>query len=88
MTFVGFLLLVTNFFILTYYDLNFLASSLPESAAVGASLVVTPIPRWVWLFCAFSQFIAHTLDGCDGKQARRTGKRKERELPSDPKTRE
>lgn len=31
------------------------------------------VPGWVWLACAFSHFMAHTLDGIDGKQARRTG---------------
>eukprot|EP00898_Chlorokybus_atmophyticus_P000508 jgi/Chlat1/1458/Chrsp12S00106 len=30
-------------------------------------------PRWVWLFATFAQFASHTLDGADGKQARRTG---------------
>eukprot|EP00899_Mesostigma_viride_P023853 jgi/Mesvir1/4652/Mv03467-RA.1 len=31
------------------------------------------VPPWVWLFSAAAHFAAHTLDGCDGKQARRTG---------------
>jgi len=66
MTFVGFLFLVANFFILTYYDPHFLAAS-------GGPPGAYYIPQWVWYFCAASQFLAHTLDGCDGKQARRTG---------------
>jgi len=65
MTFVGFLLLVANFFLLTFYDPNFLVSSGGDNPH--------QIPSWVWLFCFLSQFLAHTLDGCDGKQARRTG---------------
>jgi len=65
MTFAGFLLLVANFFLLTYYDPNFLATSGGKEQHI--------IPSWVWLFCFLSQFLAHTLDGCDGKQARRTG---------------
>lgn len=65
MTFVGFLLLVANFFLLTFYDPDFLASS----GGSGSD----HIPGWVWLFCFLSQFLAHTLDGCDGKQARKTG---------------
>lgn len=28
--------------------------------------------RWVWLIVAFNHFWAHTLDGLDGKHARRT----------------
>ena len=27
---------------------------------------------WAWLYVAVAHFIAHTLDGIDGKQARRT----------------
>ena len=76
MTFVGFVLLVANFFVLSFYDFHFTASSAPlNDAQIFDSLVsLTHIPSWVWLFCAFGQFVAHTLDGCDGKQARRTGK--------------
>ena len=33
------------------------------------------IPRVWWLLFAVAQFAAHTLDGCDGKQARRTNSR-------------
>ncbi len=32
-----------------------------------------PVPQWVWIYAAIIQFTAHTLDGIDGKQARRTG---------------
>jgi len=31
------------------------------------------IPHAVWAYSAFAHFMAHTLDGIDGKQARRTG---------------
>lgn len=30
-------------------------------------------PRWSYLLCAIGIFLYQTLDGCDGKQARRTG---------------
>lgn len=30
-------------------------------------------PGWALLFCAVGIFVYQTLDGCDGKQARRTG---------------
>ncbi|KAK7490458.1 hypothetical protein BaRGS_00018244 [Batillaria attramentaria] len=65
LTFSGFLLLVVNFVLMTYYDPHFNASSRdhPESP---------PIPDWVWLVAAICNFLAHTLDGIDGKQARRT----------------
>jgi ethanolaminephosphotransferase len=57
---------LVNAYFLTYYDYYFGASSdsLPE---------YEPVPKWVWVACAFSHFMAHTLDGIDGKQARRTG---------------
>ncbi|CAJ0954818.1 unnamed protein product, partial [Mesorhabditis belari] len=32
-----------------------------------------PLPAWFWLLCAICTFSAHTLDGTDGKQARRIG---------------
>lgn len=66
LTNIGFLFTVLNALLLIYYDYYFGASSdsLPQYETV---------PRWVWLACAFSHFMAHTLDGIDGKQARRTG---------------
>lgn len=32
-----------------------------------------PVPSWVWLCTAVNIFLAYTLDGIDGKQARRIG---------------
>lgn len=32
-----------------------------------------PIPSWAWALTSFLLFASHTLDGIDGKQARRTG---------------
>lgn len=66
LTLIGFLLLVLEYVVLTWYDCNFYASSdnYPQ---------YTPIPNWVWLLCTLCMFLAHTLDGTDGKQARRTG---------------
>ncbi|CAF2474109.1 unnamed protein product [Rotaria sp. Silwood2] len=58
MTFLGFLLLVVNFIIFSYYDFHF-----TESIA---------LPQWIWLVAAICQFCSHQLDGIDGKQARRT----------------
>ncbi|KAK3927794.1 Ethanolaminephosphotransferase 1 [Frankliniella fusca] len=65
LTFSGFLLIVLNFVMFAYYDPNFNASSINKPDA--------PIPRWVFLLAGINLFLAHTLDGIDGKQARRTG---------------
>lgn len=62
LTFVGFLFTVANWILLTYYDYYYYASSKDQAH----------IPGWVWLACAINHFLAHTLDGIDGKQARRT----------------
>lgn len=64
-TFVGFLFTALNFIILTWYDWNFYASTGYEAT--------TPIPNWFWALAAFNIFLAYTLDGIDGKQARRIG---------------
>lgn len=61
-TFAGFMLTVFTFFLIAYYDYDFTA----------ADQEVNPIPSWVWLVAAFGLFLAYTLDGIDGKQARRT----------------
>lgn len=49
----------------TWLDYEFYASddSKPEYA---------PIPRWTFALAAVNIFLAYTLDGIDGKQARRT----------------
>lgn len=65
LTFVGFLFTVLNFLLLSWYDFHFYAST-GEPGSV-------PIPRWVWGAAAVNIFLAYTLDGIDGKQARRIG---------------
>jgi len=64
-TLTGFLLLVMQFLIFSYYDHYFYASdnSHPE---------YRPVPNIIWLIAALCMFWAHQLDGTDGKQARRT----------------
>jgi len=64
MTFGGFLLLVLQYAVLSFYD--------PVYDAVKQDSSIVVIPTWVWWFSLFAQFFSHTLDGCDGKQARRT----------------
>nr|CAB3265959.1 ethanolaminephosphotransferase 1 [Phallusia mammillata] len=61
LTISGFLLLVMQFVLLSIYDPFYV------TAKEGS------FPSWVWWFSAFAQFFSHTLDGIDGKQARRTG---------------
>ncbi|TKC48884.1 hypothetical protein EI555_007033, partial [Monodon monoceros] len=61
-TFSGFLLVVFNFLLMAYFDPDFYAS------APGHKHV----PDWVWIVVGILNFVAYTLDGVDGKQARRT----------------
>jgi ethanolaminephosphotransferase len=68
LTFTGFLFTVANFILLSIYDFHFYAGGgYPDKDAYS------PVPSWVWILAAFNLFMAHTLDGIDGKQARRTG---------------
>lgn len=66
LTFVGFLFTLGNFLMFSWLDYWFYASDdeHPEHE---------PIPRWAFALAAANIFIAYTLDGIDGKQARRTG---------------
>ncbi len=50
----------------SYYDWDYYVTS------NDLGLVLEPIPPVVWLLSAIFHFSAHTLDGIDGKQARRT----------------
>lgn len=56
---------MSNVALLSFYDYEFYASS-------DSREDVPQIPPWVWLVCAINHFLAHTLDGIDGKHARRT----------------
>ncbi|XP_025895296.1 ethanolaminephosphotransferase 1-like [Nothoprocta perdicaria] len=62
LTFSGFVMVLVNYFLLTFYDWDYTASGTSPGL----------IPTWVWLFSAFTTFCAYTLDSIDGKQARRT----------------
>lgn len=63
-TFVGFLLTVLAFMLLSFYDFSFYASSENEA--------FPPVPNWVFFAAGVLIFVAYTLDGIDGKQARVT----------------
>ncbi|PAA82628.1 hypothetical protein BOX15_Mlig017260g1 [Macrostomum lignano] len=66
LTVTGFLCLVVNALLAVYFD--------PEMYASSAEYSQFPaIPAGFWLASAALGFMSHTLDGMDGKQARRTG---------------
>ncbi|XP_033644987.1 ethanolaminephosphotransferase 1-like [Asterias rubens] len=65
LTFVGFLILVLSFIILSIVDWSYKASSRLHPQ-------YETIPNVLFLLLGIGQFVAHTLDGIDGKQARRT----------------
>ncbi|XP_061109673.1 ethanolaminephosphotransferase 1-like isoform X2 [Conger conger] len=62
LTFTGFLLILINYFLLSFYDWNYTASG-PGSQHV---------PDWVWTVSGLATFSAYALDSIDGKHARRT----------------
>ncbi|CAH0581193.1 unnamed protein product [Chrysodeixis includens] len=66
LTFTGFLLTVLNFFVFSYYDYGF-------HAMTADNVSNDYIPSYVWAISGVNLFVAYTLDGIDGKQARRTG---------------
>nr|XP_054772739.1 ethanolaminephosphotransferase 1-like [Lytechinus pictus] len=66
LTFVGFLFQVYLFLLVAYYDWDFFSNNRTRTD-------YQPIPNFVWYVAAICQFLGHTLDGTDGKQARRTG---------------
>jgi len=69
LTFVGFICCFGHFGLLALYDYNFKAAT--ELASPDPSQ--DHVPSWAWVAVALLLFLAHTLDGIDGKQARRTG---------------
>ncbi|KAF7272694.1 ethanolaminephosphotransferase 1-like [Rhynchophorus ferrugineus] len=66
LTFSGFLCTCLMYLMFALMDYNFLASD-PDVKDVE------PLPIWTWYTAALLLFLAYTLDGIDGKQARRTG---------------
>lgn len=64
LTFSGFMLTVFNYLLIGYYDYYFRVANGTEGYV---------IPRWVFVVAGINVFVAYTLDGIDGKQARRTG---------------
>jgi len=67
LTFVGFIFSFGHFGLLTFYDYDFTAATYPSKSGQNE------IPGFIWILVAVFLFLYHTLDGIDGKQARRTG---------------
>ncbi|XP_026332737.1 ethanolaminephosphotransferase 1-like [Hyposmocoma kahamanoa] len=74
LTFAGFLLTVLDFLLLSYYDYNYLAATSINGTTVNAPTNghSEVVPQSLWSVLAVFLFLAYTLDGIDGKQARRT----------------
>ena len=68
LTFSGWALLLFILLVTTFFDPHFTAAS-------GSSNTSYHMPQIFWLLFGIAQFVSHTLDGCDGKQARRTNSR-------------
>ncbi|KAL9980865.1 hypothetical protein ACROYT_G009504 [Oculina patagonica] len=64
LTFSGWSLLFLIYAVTCYYDPHFTAAGDPDESK--------RLPSLWWLVFAIAHFLAHTFDGCDGKQARRT----------------
>ena len=64
LTLVGFICCIFHYLVPACYDYDFTASNKNSKY---------PIPQWSWAVVSFLLFTSHTLDGIDGKQARRTG---------------
>ena len=65
LTLLGGLCTFSILLLLSYYDYDY------HTATKTDGIVRPPIPSWVWLYCAAAYFTGYTLDGIDGKQARR-----------------
>jgi len=64
LTFTGFVCCFLHYLVPAFYDYDFTASTLGSTH---------PVPWIVWFMSGTLLFLSHTLDGIDGKQARRTG---------------
>jgi len=73
LTLVGFLCCIGHWLLLAIWDYDFRAGTAPPSVSHTGAPAGVPVPGSVWLMVALLLFLSHTLDGIDGKQARRTG---------------
>jgi len=74
LTLVGFLCCIGHFGLLTIYDYDYTSGTAPSNISGHPDVPAgVPVPSLIWLMVAILLFLSHTLDGIDGKQARRTG---------------
>ncbi|KAI6203246.1 Ethanolaminephosphotransferase 1 [Aphelenchoides besseyi] len=66
LTLSGAMLVMGCYWLVSFMDPNLTANSYGNSPDQW-------LPNWIWLVCSVCTFAGHTLDGTDGKQARRTG---------------
>jgi ethanolaminephosphotransferase len=59
------MLTVFNYILIAFYDYYFRVANDPTGES--------HIPQWVFILAGVNVFVAYTLDGIDGKHARRTG---------------
>ena len=73
LTLVGFLCCIGHWLLLAIWDYDYRAGTAPPSVSHTGAPAGVAVPGWVWVVVAVLLFLSHTLDGIDGKQARRTG---------------
>jgi len=74
LTLVGFMFCIGHFLLLTIYDYDYRSGTAPPDISHVPDVPGgIPVPGYIWVLVALFLFLSHTLDGIDGKQARRTG---------------
>ncbi|VDM99056.1 unnamed protein product [Thelazia callipaeda] len=73
-TLIGFAFVMVAFLVVSFYDFHLQANSNFFTEDSGKCKKINEcVPNWIWLLCSICTFLGHTLDGTDGKQARRVG---------------
>merc|ERR1719237_1110531 len=73
LTLVGFLCCIGHWGLLAITDYDFRSGTAPPEVSGTSAPAGVPVPGLIWFGVAILLFLSHTLDGIDGKQARRTG---------------
>jgi len=72
LTLVGFICCIGHWGLLAITDYDFRSGTAPPEVSGTSAPAGVPVPGVIWLCVAILLFLSHTLDGIDGKQARRT----------------
>jgi len=72
LTLVGFICCIGHWGLLAITDYDFRSGTAPPEVSGTSAPAGVPVPGVIWLGVAILLFLSHTLDGIDGKQARRT----------------